>query len=144
MHQVRTYRNIIHSHSLLPFRVVVQETDLLVHADSKLEIEARDLVLQVRGYLEAFIKRHPAFATSLTPWDLTEPAPNIVADMVKAGRKARVGPMAAVAGAIAQQLTKDLLKTGCSQVIIENGGDILLSSNKDIVFLNFIFFPPLN
>ena len=143
MHQVRTYRNIIHSHSLLPFRVVVQETDLLVHADSKLEIEARDLVLQVRGYLEAFIKRHPAFATSLTPWDLTEPAPNIVADMVKAGRKARVGPMAAVAGAIAEHVGRGLLKK-TDHIIVENGGDIFLKTDAPVTVGVFAGQSPLS
>lgn len=143
MHQVRTYRNIIHSTNLLPFRVVVQETDLLVHADTKLEHETRDLVLQIRGYLEAFIKMHPAFATALTPWDLTEPAPNIIADMVKAGKKARVGPMAAVAGAIAEHVGRGLLKM-TDHVIVENGGDIFLKTEVPVTVGVFAGRSPLS
>ena len=143
MHQVRSYRNIIHSNSLLPFRVVVQETDLLVHAYTKLEQETKELVLQVRGYLEAFIKRHPAFATALAPWDLSEPAPNIVADMVNAGRKARVGPMAAVAGAIAEHVGQGLLKM-TDHVIVENGGDIFFKTDTPVTVGIFAGQSPLS
>ena len=41
MYQKRTYRNLITAGKLTSFRVVVQETDLLVHADRKLVAETR-------------------------------------------------------------------------------------------------------
>ena len=62
MYQERTYRNLVNTDKLLAFRVVVKETDLLVHAEKKLENETRDLVLEHRGYVEAYIKANPDFA----------------------------------------------------------------------------------
>ncbi len=131
MYQERTYRNLIHSSKLLAFQVVVKETDLLVHAEKNLERETRELVLEHRGYAEAFIKEHPEFTTALTPWHLDGPAPNIVAEMVKAGKKAGVGPMAAIAGAIAEQVGFGLLKL-TDQVIVENGGDVFIKTKTPV------------
>ena len=47
--------------------------------------------------------------------------------MIRAGRLARVGPMAAVAGAIAERAGIDLLRF-TTEIIIENGGDIFLKT----------------
>jgi len=127
MHQKRTYRNLVHAGKLSSFRVGVKETDLLVYAEKKLEPESRELVLQSRGYIEAFIKAYPDFSTALTPWSLTSPAPNIVVDMVTAGKKAGVGPMAAIAGAIAEYVGRGLLSL-TDQVIVENGGDVFIKT----------------
>jgi ApbE superfamily uncharacterized protein (UPF0280 family) len=57
-------------------------------------------------------------------------APRIVKHMAKAAKNANVGPMAAVAGAIAEFLGKDLLRKGNKDVIVENGGDIFLKTRK--------------
>jgi ApbE superfamily uncharacterized protein (UPF0280 family) len=54
-------------------------------------------------------------------------SPKIVKDMAKAGKAANVGPMAAVAGAVAEFVGKDLLKYS-PEIIVENGGDIFLRS----------------
>ena len=125
MHQNRTYRNLIHSPNLFSFNVVVKETDLQVYADNKLEHKARELVLEQRGYVEAFINTHPEFAAALTPWHLDGPAPPIIRSMIAAGNKTGVGPMAAIAGAIAEQVGFGLLEL-TDQVIVENGGDIFM------------------
>jgi len=52
-------------------------------------------------------------------------APAIVKDMAEAARLAGVGPMAAVAGAIAQAVGNDLLAY-TREIIVENGGDIYM------------------
>ena len=131
MHQERTYRNYVNSEKLLAFRVVVKETDLLVHAEKKLEYETKQLVLEHRAYVEAYIKAHPDFAAVLTPWHLDGPAPSIVVDMVKAGENAGVGPMAAIAGAIAEHVGLGLLKSA-DHVIVENGGDIFIKTDAPL------------
>ena len=51
----------------------------------------------------------------------------IVRDMLTAGEQASVGPMAAVAGAIAEYVGRGLIDAGCQEIIVENGGDIFLS-----------------
>ena len=127
MYPDRTYRNLVSTDKLVSFKVVVKETDLLVHAEKYLERETRELVLEHRGYVETYIKAHPDFAIALTPWCLDGPAPTIVVDMIAAGENAGVGPMAAVAGAVAEHAGLGLLKF-TDQVIVENGGDVFIKT----------------
>jgi ApbE superfamily uncharacterized protein (UPF0280 family) len=131
MYQPRTYRNLIESAQLQAYRVVVKETDLMVYSATKLIDETKELVLEQRGYVEAFIKSYPDFARALIPWQLDVPGPGIIVNMVKAARKAGVGPMAAIAGAIAEQVGHGLLKL-TDQVIIENGGDVFIKTNSSV------------
>jgi len=128
MYQERNYRNLVNTDKLETFRVVVKETDLLVHAARKLVAKTKELVLEQRGYVEAYIKTHPEFMTTLHPWRLEGPAPNIISNMIAAGMSADVGPMAAIAGAIAEHVGLGLLNL-TDQVIVENGGDIFLKTN---------------
>ena len=58
-YESRTYRNLITSSRLQTFTVVVQETDLCVHARTNLKDITKELVLQYRGYLEAYIRKNP-------------------------------------------------------------------------------------
>ena len=53
--------------------------------------------------------------------------------MARAGRKGDVGPMAAVAGTISQLCMGFLVKNGAKYVIIDNGGDLALKTDKDVV-----------
>ena len=143
MYSERTYRNQVNASDLVPYRVVVKETDLMVYTETKLMDETKELVLEQRGYVEAFIKSHPDFSRALIPWQLDGPAPGIIANMVKAGRNAGVGPMAAIAGAIAEQVGFGLLKL-TDQVIIENGGDIFIKSNSSVTVGIFAGNSPLS
>jgi hypothetical protein len=143
MFQERTYRNLIESPELVPYRVVVKETDLMVYTETNLIDETKELVLEQRGYLEAYITSHPVFARTLVPWQLDGPAPAIIVDMVKAGRNAGVGPMAAVAGAIAEQVGLGLLKL-TDQVIVENGGDVFIKTNSALTVGIFAGNSPLS
>ena len=143
MHQERTYRNLVNVEKLLAFRVMVKETDLLVHAEKNLEHETRELVLENRGYVEAYIKANPAFASTLTPWRLEGPAATIVGDMVKAGENAGVGPMAAIAGAVAEHAGLGLLKF-TDHVIVENGGDVFIKTDRPLTVGIFAGKSPLS
>ncbi|MDP2401680.1 MAG: UPF0280 family protein, partial [Actinomycetota bacterium] len=59
-----------------------------------------------------------------------EMAPEIVRRMSQAARAARVGPMAAVAGAIAESVARGLSERS-PEVIVENGGDVYLMGSTD-------------
>ena len=131
MHQERTYRNIVDSPGLIPYRVVVKETDLMVYTETKLVNETKELVLEHRGYVEAFINSHPDFAATLVPLKFDGPAPGIIVNMLKAARNAGVGPMAAIAGAIAEEVGLGLLKR-TDQVIVENGGDVFIKMSSPV------------
>ncbi len=126
-YQPRTYRHWIKDESLVAFTVVVKETDLYIRASSNLRSKAYKLVLKYRSMLEAYIERNRDFLTSLEPLSVEQDAPRIAREMAEAGSKVGVGPMAAVAGAIAEYVGKELLAF-TPEIIVENGGDIFLKT----------------
>ena len=123
----RTYRHWIEGRDLIPFNATVKETDLYIRASTNLQRKARRLVLKYRRQLEKYIEQNPAFLTSLEPLPTPRSAPDIVKQMVEAAQKAGVGPMASVAGAIAEYVGRELLAFS-PEIIVENGGDIYLKS----------------
>jgi ApbE superfamily uncharacterized protein (UPF0280 family) len=124
-YQPRTYRHWIEATDLVAFTVTVKETDLYVRATTNLQRKTQRLVAKYRGQLERYIERNPEFLASLKPLPSPAHAPHIVVDMIKAGQQAGVGPMAAVAGAIAECIGRELLEFS-PEIIVENGGDIFL------------------
>jgi len=68
------------------------ETDLWVHAPASLKEVTRELILQYRGYLDAYINEHPEFVRALHPVRIKPPAPAIVREMASAAEAAGVGP----------------------------------------------------
>jgi len=130
MYEERTYRNLVKTDDLVKFEVVVKETDLLIRAERDFSKEARESVLKYRNQLETYITRNPEFQRSLVPLTDDPYAPEIVQQMIRASRLAGVGPMAAVAGAMAEWVSKDLLKLS-KEVIVENGGDIYLATSRE-------------
>ncbi|MCK9196839.1 MAG: UPF0280 family protein [Syntrophales bacterium] len=127
IYKERTYRNSVAVHDLVSFYVSIRETDLYIAADQDLSELALASVIKHRNYLESYIQRHPTFLRSLVPVPEDQFAPVMVRDMIEAGIGAQVGPMAAVAGAIAQFVSNDLL-CHCENVIVENGGDIFMKT----------------
>lgn len=127
----RTYRRRARAKDLVSFHVAVKETDLWVSAERSLENETRDLILDHRHQLERYILSHPGFLTTLQPYPQDPYAPSLVRDMIEATRGVGVGPMASVAGAIAQYVAKGLHQWS-DQVIVENGGDIFLKANRPV------------
>jgi len=111
---------------------MVKQTDLYVRASSNLHRKALRLVNKYRSILESYIADEPSFLISLKPVDAVSDAPLIVKAMAEAARKAGVGPMAAVAGAIAEFVGNGLLEFS-PEIIVENGGDIFMKSLKDRV-----------
>ena len=131
MYQDRTYRDFEESQRLIPFQVKVKETDLYIKSRSCLKNEARKLVLKYRNQIEEYVRSHPSFEKSLDPLPFDELAPPIVKEMLKASSEAAVGPMAAVAGTIAEFVGKGLLAYS-PEVIVENGGDIFMQVSDKI------------
>jgi uncharacterized protein len=130
MYEPRTYRDWVSDKNLVSFSVVVKETDLHIRARRDLTTKALEATRQCRNELESYIKSHPVFLTTLKPFDVEQDAPPIVKEMADAAREAGVGPMAAVAGAIADRVGRELLPYS-DEVIVENGGDIFLKTSKE-------------
>ena len=129
MYQPRSYRHWIKDNDLVSFQVVLKETDLFLRAQSSLKREALWAIQECRTSIERYIELHPSFLTALEPIAVAEDAPEIVRGMAEAGQRAGVGPMAAVAGAIAESVGRELMRFS-PEVIVENGGDIFLSILK--------------
>jgi hypothetical protein len=127
MYEPRHYRLWAKEKDLVSFNVVVKETDLFIQAKSDLTKKALEVVARQRALLEGYIARYPKFGTTLEPFAIGEDAPPIVREMAEAAQRVGVGPMAAVAGAVAEYVGKELLAYS-PEVIVENGGDIFLKN----------------
>jgi uncharacterized protein len=127
----RTYRNNILKNDLNVYNLTIRETDLFISTDHDLKEIAKRSVLQLRAFIESYISAYPNFLTSLIPLKYDAFAPEIVREMMLAAIQTGVGPMAAVAGAIAEHVGRDLLMYS-KNVIIENGGDIFIQASNDV------------
>ncbi len=129
MYELRTYRTWVRDEDLVCFEVVVKETDLFIRAEKNLRRKALRAILKHRSSLEKYIERHPEFLRTLKPIKVDAEAPYIVREMAQAGERASTGPMAAVAGAIAECVGRELFPFS-SEIIVENGGDIFMKLEK--------------
>jgi len=123
----RTYRRTV-TPDLVTFEVRVMQTDLLIATECDLSAPAAEIVRACRTDLNAYIARDPSFAEALAPCAIPDDAPEIVRAMAAAAQLAGVGPMAAVAGAIAERVGRGLAAHS-RHVIVENGGDIWLQGD---------------
>lgn len=139
----RSYRKRVRSTGLVTFEVAVKETDLQVSAEKRLEKETRDLIFDARQQIESYISAHPEFLTTLQPYPSDPYAPPLVREMIGCTKEVGVGPMASVAGAIAEHVGKGLLGR-TSQVIVENGGDIFLKVDRPVTIAVFAARSPLS
>ena len=121
----RFYRDYTSSSRWTTFHVKVETTDLYIRAERDLSLLARSAVLRLREELREHIKLQDDFLSSLSPVVRIEGVPEVVQLMYEASESAGTGPMAAVAGAIAE-LTGRELSGETGELIIENGGDIWL------------------
>ncbi len=111
------------------FHIQHLETELYICADRRMDEAAANAVKHLRAMLDKYILADPLFLTSLEPMTIAEDAPDILHMMCRAAMAANVGPMAAVAGAFSDYVGRELLKTS-KQVIVENGGDIFMKTDK--------------
>lgn len=130
MYENRFYRNFSVT-GTVPFQVTLKQSDLFIRADRDLSAEALDALSTVRGQIEGYIDDNPLFERSLIPLRPDPLAPRIVREMIEAGIRADVGPMATVAGAVAQSVGHKLAAHS-RQVIVENGGDLFLKLEGDL------------
>lgn len=129
----RAYRDSVRpQEGEVRFQVAVEQTDLLIVAETNLQTEIASHVAQVRGEIKNWIMFHPEFAGSLVPLDVDESAPAIIRAMTEASAACGVGPMAAVAGAVAQSVGERFSKES-PNILVENGGDTYLRSTRERV-----------
>jgi ApbE superfamily uncharacterized protein (UPF0280 family) len=127
-------------------RIRIEETDLILKTD-QLGEDVPNFILKQRLELKNYIKVNPDFLTSFEPVmvgvkgnatlgvrkSILQEPPLIVKLMARAGRKGNVGPMAAVAGSISQLCMGLLIEKGAKYAIVDNGGDISLKTNQNVI-----------
>ena len=120
MNHKRVYKTFVHKEAV--FRICCEQFETVVSE-----------IRRQRKILEDYIARHVEFQTSLIPIELRPDAPESTKRMSAASRLVGTGPMAAVAGVMAQLAAEAAIKKQCSEVIVENGGDIYLQTSEPVI-----------
>jgi ApbE superfamily uncharacterized protein (UPF0280 family) len=116
---------------LIGRKLVFKESKIFLKIESERFFDiAYSSLLKNRAELEEYIGMHPFFRSTLEPLEVGRDAPQVVKLMAEAAEKTGVGPMAAVAGALADLMLEDVVGEGCRYAIIENGGDIAMQVDK--------------
>ncbi len=146
----RTYRSHFRQDRWVHFLVKYKETDLCIGINRKcwhpaIPGYARRFVHDLRMEMDNWILRNPGYAHSLLPYAVGPEAPAIFQEMSAAAQKSGIGPMSAVAGAVAQKTGKALqAKFDLTEVMIENGGDIYADIAEDMDIAVFAGDSPLS
>ncbi len=141
IHSKRFYRTFA-PEGLSPYRACVDTTDLYILSDQNCHDQALEKIKSLRHEIESHIKKYPEFQTALTPVAETDDCTEVIRNMIESSAAAGTGPMASVAGAIAQSVGIHLLKYN-KEIIVENGGDIWLKTDRNMnvsVYTNNIYF----
>ncbi|MEM3526205.1 MAG: UPF0280 family protein [Candidatus Jordarchaeaceae archaeon] len=118
---------------LTRIKYTIKQSRLTIETDNPPSI--RDAIKSIkknREELEAYILKNPEFLTSFEPLEVSRDAPKIVQNMANSAFEAGVGPMAAVAGALAD-LAVDAMLIKARVAVVENGGEISADSNTSII-----------
>jgi ApbE superfamily uncharacterized protein (UPF0280 family) len=109
-----------------------KETRCTIIADKEQAIKtAIESIRRNRKELEDYARSNPKFLYTLEP----VPVPNeplVARLMAEAAEKANVGPMAAVAGVLADLTVKDMIADGCSVAVVEDGGEVSAVSDRPV------------
>ena len=121
---------------------------MAVDADSySIETEryTMDRILFYRSVLEEHIAACPEFRDSLVPVMAPAGVHPILQDMYEATQAAGTGPMSAVAGAVAEYISRDILEEyKADEVIVENGGDIFMKLTTPAIISVYAGDSPLS
>lgn len=113
-------------------RFHLRETIATILAEREEHVEAaRRGIIRARHALERYIARDPFFSATLEPYSVRTGIP-VVDRMSAAGVSAGVGPMAAVAGAIALAGVEEMIREGAGLAVVDNGGDIAMVTDRPI------------
>jgi ApbE superfamily uncharacterized protein (UPF0280 family) len=109
-----------------------KETKGIIISDNKKAIKIGKATLEKnRKILEKYINKDPLFLHSLEPINL-EKGPNVIMRMIEVSRVAGVGPMAAVAGVLADLAVEKMIESGAKVAVIEDGGEASADSTVPI------------
>ncbi len=146
----RTYRGHFKEGRWEHFIVKHKETDLWIGIDrasyqKEMPAFTEKIVRELRKEMEAYLETDPAYVKMLAPYPAKKEAPRIFHEMSRASRQAGIGPMGAVAGAVAHHIADELKRSfRINEIVIENGGDIYADIREDIDISVFAGESPLS
>jgi ApbE superfamily uncharacterized protein (UPF0280 family) len=109
-----------------------KESQCTIISDRQKAVQAaKESIKQSYLELEIYVRANPKFLYTLTPIPAPE-KPLVAKLMAEAAQKAGVGPMAAVAGAIADIAVENMKHVGCEVAVVEDGGEISAQSNRPV------------
>jgi len=120
--------------SLFEYSFADGESKVHLKSDRKmaLHVAMREIRRSRRELIE-YIQKHPEFQYALESVRTPRGAPYIVRVMIDASTAARVGPMASVAGALADLGMIAMLRSGAKTAVVEDGGEIAAFTNQPII-----------
>ena len=142
----RSYRSRFSNDERRWFCVKFLESDLWIGVDrgsysASMEADTYAMLVELRRSMDAYLLMDPAYKAALTPYDAGLEAPDILKEMSRVSHKTGIGPMSAVAGAVAKRVADFL---GTKEVIVENGGDIYAKAASDMDISVFAGQSPLS
>ena len=146
----RSYRSRFSNDERRWFCVKFLESDLWIGVDNgsysaSMEADVYAMLVELRRSMDAYLLMDPAYKTALTPYDAGLEAPAILKEMSKVSHKTGIGPMSAVAGAVALRVANFIKQQyGVNEVIVENGGDIYAEAHSDMDIAVFAGQSPLS
>ncbi len=115
---------------------VIGEADLTVVSDlPQATKQAQELAQALLKDLTRFVDKHPVFRDSFEPTNFTtnEPgAPRVAQIMEEVTKPFGIGPMAAVAGAIADLIFAQLQPLHPQMLLVEDGGEMIVQSAEPV------------
>jgi ApbE superfamily uncharacterized protein (UPF0280 family) len=114
----------------------LKETSVWITADEKKYVEiAKEEIKQRRKELERFVHWHPYFLVTLESYQIEErnKIPEIVRRMTESAGKFGIGPMSAVAGALAEFAVEAMRDAGATHAMVDNGGDVALINDREVL-----------
>lgn len=94
--------------------------------------KASQAIISLRTDLEDYLAHNPPFLDSLVPVTPTLNPPEIALRMHRASELTGIGPMASVAGVLAQMACERAALKGCQEVVVENGGDLFVNLKEPL------------
>jgi ApbE superfamily uncharacterized protein (UPF0280 family) len=117
---------------LIKKAISFKETRCTIISDKPEALEAaKKTIIKHRKMLEAYTKTHPSFLYSLNPV-AADDGPEVAKLMASASAKAGVGPMAAVAGVLADLAVEAMLSFEPKMAVVENGGEVSATSKTPV------------
>ena len=148
MYEPRLYRGNMNQERFRFFPSTHLESDLLIGVphdhfrDDMMNIALEELV-RLRSLVLDYTEKDPQFGTSLEPVqfpgsgkeiEVGKEIPVEISDMIRSGIDTGTGPMSSVAGMFAERVGHRLIRDfGLKEVVVENGGDLFLTIESEIV-----------